>query len=163
MSVTGRRPSDFRRAVIVALDGQELRSPNFVVQLHRAANSKDLAIGPREHIDGGFSVQFQGGDTIPGASTPESIGGQVQFKWACRFTVDFAYIVEGIEDAIVDDNELPLAEAMVDLVQLKLNPATGAQWAVQAFRLDPVVRHAVNRSVYVQRIVLSVNDYWRRN
>lgn len=161
MSVVGRKPSELRRALIAALEGTSIQGTRLEVNLHRAA-AKDVGLGPVEHVDGGFSVIFAGGDTIPGVAAPEEMGGQVQFKWNVRFSVDFAYRVEGIDNAVVDDDELPLAEGMMDLIQAKLNPATGKQWAVQSFRLEPVFRHPVNRAFYVQRISFSVNDYWRR-
>lgn len=161
MSVTGRKPSDLRRALVAALDGASITGTNLQVNLHRSA-AKDVGLGPVEHVDGGFSVMFGGGDTVPGLATPNDMGGQVQFKWSVRFSVDFAYLVEGLDNAVVDDDELPLAEGMVDLIQKKLNPADGKQWAVQSFRIEPVFRHPVNRAFYVQRISFGVADYWRR-
>lgn len=162
MSVTGRRPSDLIHALEAAIEGVTLRGDTIEVTFNLAADDEDIAVGPRECIDGGFNILYEDGQTIQGVAAPESIGGQVQFKWAHRFTLEFAYDVSGCKPELLRIDRIKIMELAIDLIQQKLNPETGRQYAVSSFQASRAKRHPVNRAFYVQRIMFSVNDYWRR-
>ena len=144
-----------------ALQGAVLRGETIEFTLNLAGDEENVGIGARELIDGGFNVLYDDGQTLT-MSTPETIGGQVQFKWSARFVLEFAYDVTGCRPELVRVDRTRIMEQAVDLVQLKLNPAEGRQYAVTNFQLRRAQRLPVNRGFYVQQIYFTVSDYWRR-
>ena len=164
-----RVPSDIQSALNLALDGVtivgEFTGGSLSVTFNPAEDDADAGIGAYEAVDGGFLVQYQGGSTYAGESQGYSTGagGQRRMHWSHTFSVEFCYAVAGVPGDRLQQAKLKLMEKTVDLLEAKLNPPDGAQYAVTSERLQPPIRHPRSTGFYLQRIEITLTEHWRRS